>query len=226
MTITDDNGGKAGIWQSGFGLPTDGNRIFVTTGNGQGEQNVDAPASGRLPLSTKNNAVVNFFVGSDGILSSTDYFQPYDYIGMDQGDRDLGSSGTCLLDGSVFNGAGVSRIGVSVGKPGKMYILNADNLGGYRQGPSNTDLVVQTILLPKAVYGGVGSYPLDGGYIYVTPVGSNTLAYKLGHDSTGAPVFSLAGTSAAIAAGRSGVGQMTVTSYKGQAGSGIVCLTT
>jgi iron transport multicopper oxidase len=30
--LTVEKGGKAGIWQSGMGLASDGNRIFVTTG--------------------------------------------------------------------------------------------------------------------------------------------------------------------------------------------------
>lgn len=162
-----------------------------------------------------------------------DYFQPYEYMSMDSGDSDLGSSGTALLDGAVFrgtNGSGITRLAVVAGKPGKMYVLDANNLGGYRNGPGasgdgNPDATIQTIQLPGAVFGGVGSYPLEGGYIYVTPVGSNTFAYKLGHNAQGQPVFSLAGASAFVSAGRQGVGQMTVTSYKGQVGSGIVWVT-
>jgi iron transport multicopper oxidase len=38
---------------------------------------------------------------------------------MDAGDRDLGSGGVALLDPTVFNGTGVSRIAVSIGKNGK-----------------------------------------------------------------------------------------------------------
>jgi len=50
------------------------------------------------------------------------------------------------------------------GKNGKIYVLNADNLSGYKQGPSQTDLVLQTITTNHTVFGGSGSYPLEGGF--------------------------------------------------------------
>lgn len=33
------------------------------------------------------------------------------------------------------------------------------------------DNIIQTIIGQGAVFGGAGSYPLEGGYIYFTPVG-------------------------------------------------------
>lgn len=38
---------------------------------------------------------------------------------MDAGDRDLGSSGITLLDPGAFNGVGVSRIAIALGKNSK-----------------------------------------------------------------------------------------------------------
>lgn len=90
---------------------------------------------------------------------------------MDGGDQDFGSGGIALLDPTVFKGTGVSKIGVTAGKNGKIYILNANNLGGYRLGSGQTDGIIQTIETNKAVFGGSGSYPLEGGYLYSTPVG-------------------------------------------------------
>jgi iron transport multicopper oxidase len=95
----------------------------------------------------------------------SDYFEPYEYITMDAGDRDLGSGGVTLLDPSVFNGNGISKMAVTVGKNGKAYVMNANNLGGFKQGPGGTDNILQTIISAGAVFGGVGSYPLEGGYI-------------------------------------------------------------
>jgi len=63
--------------------------------------------------------VANFGVSTSGKVTLTDYFEPYEYISMDAGDRDLGSGGISLLDPTVFNGVGVSRIAVSIGKNGK-----------------------------------------------------------------------------------------------------------
>ncbi|KAL8705372.1 MAG: hypothetical protein Q9201_001491 [Fulgogasparrea decipioides] len=225
LDIMSQKGGGAGIWMSGMAPATDGDRIFVVTGNGQGHENKDTPASGRAPLSTLDEVVANLAI-RNGKLALQDYFEPYEYIGMDAGDRDLGSSGLALLDPSVFKGTnGVARIGVTIGKNGKAYILNADNLGGFKLGPGATDNVLQTIISPNAVFGGVGSYPLEGGYIYFTPVGEKTLAYKLGLDQKGSPLFSKVGESPDASAGRVGVGVPTVTTYKGQAGTGIVWVT-
>jgi iron transport multicopper oxidase len=65
-------------------------------------------------------------------MTLTDYFEPYDYVNMDAGDRDLGSSGLTLLNGTTFSTSTVSRIGVTVGKNSKVYVVNADNLGRSR----------------------------------------------------------------------------------------------
>ena len=75
---------------------------------------------------------------------------------MDGGDQDFGSGGVVLLDPKTFSGTGVARMAVTTGKNGKIYFMNADNLGGYKQGPGQTDLVVQTIVTNQAVFGGIG----------------------------------------------------------------------
>lgn len=133
-----------------------------------------------------------------------------------------GSGGINLLDPTVFKGAGVSRIGIAVGKAGKIYILNADNLGGYKLGPGQTDLVIQTIDTALPVFGGSGSYPGEGGYFYSTPVGYPTYAYKLGFDGSGKPQFTQAGKTNEASAGRVGVGIPTITTLNGQAGTAIL----
>lgn len=165
---------------------------------------------------------VNLGIDGAGKLSLTDYFQPYDYINMDGGDQDFGSGGIVLLDPATFKGTGVTKMGVTVGKNGKIYFLNANNLGGYKLGPGQTDGVVQTILTNKAVFGGAGSYPGEGGYVYVTPVGYPTYAFKLGFSGAGVPVFSQVGATTETSAGRVGVGVPTVTSLNGKQGSAIL----
>ena len=151
-----------------------------------------------------------------------DYFQPYDYENMDAGDQDFGSGGICLLDPTTFSGTGVARMAVTAGKNGKVYVLDADNLGGYKMGPSQTDAVIQTIVTNEAVFGGSGSYPLEGGYIYFTPVGYPTYVYKLGFSEAGVPLFSQVGATAEVSAGRVGTGIPTITTYQGKAGTAIL----
>lgn len=225
--VWDQNagGGQAGIWMSGMGLSSDGSRIFMVTGNGAAHENQGTPSAGTNICHTLGEACVNLAVTDGGKLAFSDYFQPYDYQNMDGGDQDFGSGGISLLDPTVFKGAGVSRIGVTSGKNGKVYILNADNLGGYRLGPGGTDGIIQTITTNKAVFGGAGSYPGEGGYIYSTPVGYPTYAYKLGFTGAGAPSFALAGATKETSAGRVGVGIPTITSLNGKTGTAILWMT-
>lgn len=99
-----------------MGFPTLGDQIYFVTGNGEGAAN-GGPASGRTPLSTLDQVVANFHVDpSTGSLSQTDYFEPYEYVNLNAADLDFGSSGSSLLDPTVFNGTGVQRIIVAGGK--------------------------------------------------------------------------------------------------------------
>jgi iron transport multicopper oxidase len=102
---------------------------------------------------------------SGGLFHLHNYFQPFDYITQDSHDQDLGSGGVCLLDPTVFKTSGVTRMAAVTGKPHKIYVVNADNLGGFKEGSGKTDKVLQEVPLPGETLGGMGSYPLDGGYI-------------------------------------------------------------
>jgi len=159
------------------------------------------------------------------MLSPSDYFQPYDYQNMDAGDQDFGSGSLVLLDSATFSGGGVNKMAVSAGKNGKVYIMNANNLGGYRLGAGQTDNIIQTITTNQAVFGAAGSYPLEGGFLYVTPVGYPLYVYQIGFTQTGTPQFSQIGQSKEISAGRVGTGTPTVTSLNGKPGTGIVWVT-
>ena len=63
-------GGEGGIWQSGFGLSTDGQRLFFASGNGQGHQNGGTPASGSSLLQTLGEAAVSCTF-HDGFVSDS-----------------------------------------------------------------------------------------------------------------------------------------------------------
>lgn len=144
-------GGGAGIWQSGAVLASDNaGRLFFATGNGVRQQaNQQQPASGRVHLDTLSECVVNMAINkATGVVTQQDYFEPFDYLAMDAGDRDLGSGSISLPDPATFSGGGVSRLAIAAGKNGKVYVLNADNLGGYKTGPGGGDNVIQEISLP------------------------------------------------------------------------------
>jgi hypothetical protein len=144
-------GGGSGIWMAGSPIASDeSGRVFFVTGNGyKTDVNQAQPASGRVHLDTLSECVVNMAVNSStGTATQQDYFEPYTYLAMDAGDRDLGSGGFILPDPATFSGGGVARIGIVVGKNGIGYVVNADNLGGYKLGPAGTDAVIQTITMP------------------------------------------------------------------------------
>lgn len=225
VLLQNGGGGQAGIWMSGMGLASDGQRLFFVTGNGDGHQNNGPPASGSSNLQTLGEAAINMAIDDNGVLSLSDYFQPYDYQNMDAADQDFGSGGIVLLDPNTFKGTGVGKMAVTAGKNGKVYILNADNLGGYKLGVGQTDGVLQTIVNNNAVFGAAGSYPLEGGYLYLTPVGYPTYCYQLDFSASGVPIFSLVAQTNEVSAGRVGVGIPVVTTYQGNAGTAILWMT-
>ena len=184
-------------------------------------------------------AAVHLKPRENGGVDLVDFFRPYNYQndeGEDLGkwiyvctlckttNTHLGSGGVSILD-PYFNSTSVARIGTAAGKSHKLYVFDLANLGGYRQGLDETDSVLQTIPIGGDVYGGVGSYPLEGGYIYVGALGQHLTAYKLNTTVEGRPQFFLAGQSEALIPEQLGSGIPTVSSYNEQPGTGIVWLT-
>lgn len=51
-------GGQGGIWMSGMGLASDGNRLFFVSGNGAAHENQGVPASGSSGCRTLGEACV------------------------------------------------------------------------------------------------------------------------------------------------------------------------
>lgn len=219
----EKSGIGGGVWMSGAGLASDNpGRMFFASGNGYASQLADDPVPGRQPPTALEEAVVNMAINEDGSLTPTDFFMPWEKRDLDGMDKDLGTSGFVLLQPDVFSTAGVRRIGTVAGKTGKLYFLNLDDLGGYQMGTNRKDKALQVIEMAGPVFASAGTWPFDGGYVYVTPVGHQTVAFKFGQNARGEPVFSQAGVTAESAAGRQGVGHATVTSLGGQPGSGIL----
>jgi Bacterial Ig-like domain (group 2) len=95
-----------GVWMGGGGPVSDGNYVYITTGNG--------PWDGQTAFS---DSVLKF----TQTLQLIDYFTPYDYEYMDCADADLAAGGLLLIPGSTQAIAG--------GKTGKLYMVNTDDLG-------------------------------------------------------------------------------------------------
>jgi Abnormal spindle-like microcephaly-assoc'd, ASPM-SPD-2-Hydin/PQQ-like domain len=192
----------AGIWQSGAGLTSDGpGTILLSTGNGGVPQ---APTPGSSPPGNLGEAIVRLRVQGDGSLKATDFFMPYDAQALDEWDADFASGGITGLPNGYFGTAAIPHLAVAVGKDGYVYLLNRDNLGGFGEGPSGSDDVVQRI----GPYGGVwsrpGVWPGEGGWVYIPTASGgesssgssgNLRVYQYGLSGTGAPTLTLRATS-------------------------------
>jgi MYXO-CTERM domain-containing protein len=106
---TTTGGGGSGIWMGGAGPAIDGaGNLFFTTGNGS----FDGAA----------NFSETLLKLAPGTLARLDFFTPTNYSTLDANDADLGSAGPIFLPGTSVLAAG--------GKQGKLYLLDAANLGG------------------------------------------------------------------------------------------------
>jgi outer membrane protein assembly factor BamB len=104
------------IWGVG-GIASDGNNLFVTTGN---TINTGGVWGG-------GEAVIRFQPGPVFSGNPIDYWAPTNWFELDSQNRDLGSSGPLLVD---VPGATPSNLVVAMGKDDNAYLLNRSNLGG------------------------------------------------------------------------------------------------
>ncbi|WP_370114303.1 choice-of-anchor D domain-containing protein [Streptacidiphilus sp. MAP12-33] len=194
---TDENAasnGMSGIWGAGGGLVSDGaGRIFFSTGNG-----VTPPAhTGTNPPGQLSESVVRLGLNSDGSMHAQDFFSPADAPTLDQNDTDLGSGGPLALPATPF-GASTAHphLLVEVGKDGRVFLLDRDNLGGRKQGPGGGDAVLGITGPFQGVWGHPAAYGGNGGYVY--EIGSNgpLRALAFGLNAQGNPELRAAGASA------------------------------
>ncbi len=110
---------KGGIWGPGA-LPTDGTSIFPVSGNTNANGNTWGGGE----------AVIRLAAGATGPTFSgatADYYAPYNWKSLDNGDTDLGGASEVLFD---MPGSSTPHLVGVGGKDANFYILNRDNLGG------------------------------------------------------------------------------------------------
>ena len=215
-TETGNARAGAGIWQSGGGLVSDGKgQIIFATGNGVSP----SPRKGKNPPDQLAESVVRVEVQKNGHLKATDFFSPVNNTNLDTDDSDLGSGGPLAIpDG--YGTQDHPHLLVQVGKDGRVYLLDRDDLGGNGQKSGRKDDVLQT----GGPWHGVWGYPSfwggGSGYVYMTNNRGPLSAFKVGVAGSGKPALSRAGTSAARFGYTSG--SPMVTSDGTKAGSALV----
>jgi hypothetical protein len=219
----DDSSGQAspeaGIWQGGAPLVPDGaGGFFASSGNGDIPA---APVSGHTPIGTFGDAVMHFAVGSTGTLSVADFYIPSWANSLNKYDTDLGSGGPTLLPDD-FGTPAYPHLAVIAGKSSDIWLLNRDNLGGYRQAAGGADAALSRLnVKPGVSFGKIAFFDGPGAdkYVYVR-VGEFLKAYRVVTATNGKPQLQEAGSDAGGGVALSGSPLITETA--GTPGSGIL----
>src|SRR6266540_731160 len=107
---------KGGIWGHS-GVASDGTNMFVITGN----------TSGTGGVWGGGEAIIRLQAGPVFSGQPPDYWAPTNWFSLDNTDTDLGGCSAILID---VPGATPSQLVLALGKDGKAYLLNRNNLGG------------------------------------------------------------------------------------------------
>ena len=131
------NGGLAGIWMSGDGVAADASgNLFFATGNGT----YDGLVGGDF-----GDSIVKLGPPSNGAFALLDWFTPWNQQSLSIADEDLGSGGLLLLP-DLPQGSAHQHLLVQMGKEGKIYLIDRDNMGKFCSGCTNVDTqIVQEI---------------------------------------------------------------------------------
>jgi legume-like lectin family protein/chitobiase/beta-hexosaminidase-like protein len=154
------NGGQAGVWMSGDGLAADASgNLFFATGNGtyDGEDFGDS--------------ILKLGPPAGGSFSVLDWFTPYNQSSLNGGDTDLGSGGLLLFP-DLPAGSAHQHLLVQMGKEGKMYLIDRDNMGKFCSTCTSSDTqIVQEI--PGATAGIWGTPAYWNGSVYWAGAGDS-----------------------------------------------------
>ncbi|KAJ3076649.1 hypothetical protein HDU98_001659 [Podochytrium sp. JEL0797] len=216
------NRGGAGVWMGGSGLASDrSGSVFFAVANGS--PSYTSPMPGSSPPKMVGQCALRLDVQASQQLAAADFFLMYDYEPLNLVDYDFGSGGFTMFPTTTASGQpafGGHKIATGIGKSGIVYVMNPDSLGGFMQGPSQSDNVYQRITGPGVVFGQAAAYPEEGGYFYFYPSAKSIQAYKYNQDSSGNPAFVYAGSTSTTPAWFTG--SPVISSLNGQAGSGIL----
>jgi hypothetical protein len=217
--VGTDQDSQAGIWQSGGGLVSEGaNNIILTSGNGVSPQ----PAASDAPPATLSESIMALTVGTSGALTPTQFFAPSNAATLDANDEDLGAGGPIALPPAYFGTTKHPELLVQVSKDGRIFLVDAKSMGGFKDGPKGTDDVLQELGPFGGVWGDPATYGGQGGWVYVLESGGGGYlrALSYGLDGQGTPQLTSMGTSTGSFGYTSG--SPLVTSYGTTPGSAVV----
>jgi hypothetical protein len=153
------NGQQAGIWMWGGGLVGDGTNVYFTTGNGDADAFNGGSDYGES------------FVGLNPTLTKvTSWFTAKSYFQLNSFDADLGGGGTLMIPGT--------RLLLTGGKDGNLFLVNADSMGGYSQA-RNANLQTFQVTSKEVHSGPVYWNGPAGPVVYVWPDYDHLQAYQL-----------------------------------------------
>ena len=107
----------AGIWAPG-GPASDGQSVYVATGNGIG---------GSATTWAESEGIFRLDPGPSFTNQAADYFAPFNWHSLDNGDVDISGSGPLVIDAPAIT---PSTLVMAQGKDGWLYLMDRTNLGG------------------------------------------------------------------------------------------------
>ena len=144
--------GGAGIWGPG-GPASDGQSIYVTTGNGIGGSNTSWQES---------EGLFRLDPGPSFTQQSADYFAPHNWDNLDGSDLDLSGSEPLVIDAPALS---PSELVMAQGKDGYLYLVQRADLGGVSAAAGTANVGALQVLSGEIT--NAGAWATVGGTTYV-----------------------------------------------------------
>jgi uncharacterized protein (TIGR03437 family) len=127
------NGGAASFWSGGAAPAVDERgSIYIVGGNGSFDYAFGGTDLGESYIKLSTN----------GGLAVEDYFTPFNFQELNDGDVDVGSAGLVLM-GDEAGSADHPRLLIAAGKEGRIYMMDRDRMGHWQPG-SDSQIVATT----------------------------------------------------------------------------------
>lgn len=196
---TTPNGSEAALWNSGAGPAADASgNIYLTTANGTFDANQGTVTSG---YGDYGDSFVKLSTQSGLTVPANGSYTVSDQSNEASHDLDLGSGGLLLLPGAVGSIAHPSLI-TGAGKEGKLYLIDASNLGGYNATNNDANAVqvvsgLGSVFSMPAYFNGNLYVAASSDYLREYPILSGNYG-SLAHESSG--TFAFPGATPSISA--------------------------